>query len=127
MRVCRAVRGKNGPEDDEAVERDEVESSDRSDALRDSRSFIWISASFLVLALFSPPLLSSFFSHLVTTLSPLPSSLTLSSFAFSFHIIMPVLVLLSQRAKDDDPPSSSIESQKSISFPITQPISISDH
>lgn len=45
VRVWRAgARGKNGPEDEDAVEREEVDSSDSNEALRDSRSIIYRSA-----------------------------------------------------------------------------------
>jgi hypothetical protein len=39
------VRGRNGPFDEEADERDEVESSDRRDAFLDSRSIICLLAA----------------------------------------------------------------------------------
>lgn len=46
VRVWRAgARGRKGPDDDEAVERDDVDSSDNKDALRDSRSMIYIFSS----------------------------------------------------------------------------------
>ena len=38
--VWRAVRGRNGPFDEDAEEREEVESSERRDAFLDSRSII---------------------------------------------------------------------------------------
>lgn len=42
--VCRAVRGRNGPFDEDADEREEVDSSDKRDAFLDSRSIIYLSA-----------------------------------------------------------------------------------
>jgi hypothetical protein len=45
--VCRAVRGRNGPFEEDADERDEVESSDRRDAFLDSRSIICLLAAHL--------------------------------------------------------------------------------
>jgi len=38
------VRGRNGPFEEDADERDEVESSDKRDAFLDSRSIIYLSA-----------------------------------------------------------------------------------
>jgi hypothetical protein len=61
--VCRAVRGKNGPEEDEAEERDEVDNSASRDAFRASRS-IFCPVSLLPHSLLFPlsslPLLSMF-------------------------------------------------------------------
>ena len=42
MRVCRAgARGRKGPDEDDAAERDEVDNSDNKDAFRDSKSMIY--------------------------------------------------------------------------------------